>query len=180
MDLPEAKNYVGAYHQPAAVLADVATLDTLPAEELAAGYAEVVKTALIAGGALWERVAGGEPVDARIDPGLRAHEARIVAADERDGGPRQLLNLGHTVAHAIETVTSYGASAMARRSGWACSPHCASAGPASCVRRSPSCWRPPGCRRRWRAPARRGRGRDAARQEAPGRRGAVRPRRRAR
>src|SRR2546421_2951840 len=56
VDLAEAKNYVGAYHQPVAVLTDPATLGTLPAEELAAGYAEVVKTALIAGGALWERI----------------------------------------------------------------------------------------------------------------------------
>ena len=62
VDLPEGKNYVGAYHQPAAVLCDPAALDTLPAEELAAGYAEVVKTALIAGGPLWARVRqGGEP-----------------------------------------------------------------------------------------------------------------------
>ena len=55
VDLPQAKNYVGAYHQPAAVITDPAVLATLPARELAAGYAEVVKTALIAGGALWER-----------------------------------------------------------------------------------------------------------------------------
>ena len=57
VDLPEAKNYVGAYHQPAGVIVDTETLDTLPAAELAAGYAEVVKTALIAGGELWRRVA---------------------------------------------------------------------------------------------------------------------------
>ena len=56
VDLPEAKNYVGAFHQPAAVLTDPAVLATLPVEELRAGYAEVVKTALIAGGGLWERV----------------------------------------------------------------------------------------------------------------------------
>ena len=56
VDLPEGKNYVGAYHQPAAVLADPSTLATLPPEELAAGWAEVVKTGLIAGGALWRRV----------------------------------------------------------------------------------------------------------------------------
>src|SRR5207248_11415434 len=54
VDLAEAKNYVGAYHQPAAVLADIETLATLPREELAAGYAEVVKTALIGGGARWD------------------------------------------------------------------------------------------------------------------------------
>jgi shikimate kinase/3-dehydroquinate synthase len=56
VDLPEAKNYVGAYHMPIAVLADPATLETLPAEEMAAGFVEVVKSALIAGGALWDRV----------------------------------------------------------------------------------------------------------------------------
>ena len=56
VDLAEAKNYVGAYHQPAAVIADTGALETLPPAELAAGYAEVVKTALIAGGELWERV----------------------------------------------------------------------------------------------------------------------------
>ena len=76
VDLPEAKNYVGAYHQPAAVVTDVDTLATLPPEERAAGYAEVVKTALIAGGSLWERVASGAPVDERHRAGLRAHQAR--------------------------------------------------------------------------------------------------------
>src|SRR5207248_465479 len=59
VDLAEAKNYVGAYHQPSAVLADTDVLSTLPAPELAAGYAEVVKTALIAGGDLWQVVRGG-------------------------------------------------------------------------------------------------------------------------
>src|SRR5579864_7195339 len=59
VDLPEAKNYVGAYHQPQAVIADTDALATLPPEELAAGYAEVVKTALIAGGGLWDLVRGG-------------------------------------------------------------------------------------------------------------------------
>jgi shikimate kinase/3-dehydroquinate synthase len=108
VDLPEAKNYVGAYHQPAGVLVDPATLRTLSPQERAAGYAEVVKTALIAGGRLWDRVRVGMPVD---DQGLIAACAltklRVVAADERDGGPRQVLNLGHTIAHAIETATGY-------------------------------------------------------------------------
>ena len=76
VDLPEAKNYVGAYHQPAAVLADTTTLATLPPEEHAAGYAEVVKTALIAGGPLWEHVAAGGAGRRRRHPGLRAHQAR--------------------------------------------------------------------------------------------------------
>jgi len=107
VDLPEAKNYVGAYHQPAAVLVDPATLATLPAAELAAGYAEVVKTALIAGGALWERVAGGAPVDDDVVLACARTKLAVVAADERDGGRRQVLNLGHTVGHALETVTGY-------------------------------------------------------------------------
>ena len=108
VDLPEAKNYVGAYHQPVAVLADTATLATLPAAELAAGYAEVVKTALIAGGELWERVrSGAEPSDEQVILACARTKLRIVAEDERDTGIRQVLNLGHTVAHAIETITGY-------------------------------------------------------------------------
>ncbi|MEA2181529.1 MAG: shikimate kinase / 3-dehydroquinate synthase [Solirubrobacteraceae bacterium] len=107
VDLPEAKNYVGAYHQPAAVITDVDTLDTLPAQEHAAGYAEVVKTALISGGSLWERVSSGAAVDERIVLDCARAKIAVVAADERDGGARQLLNLGHTVGHAIETVTAY-------------------------------------------------------------------------
>jgi shikimate kinase/3-dehydroquinate synthase len=107
VDLPEAKNYVGAYHQPAAVITDVSTLETLPAAEVAAGYAEVVKTALIAGGSLWERVAAGGLVDERVVLDCARTKIAVVAADERDDGARQLLNLGHTVGHAIETVTGY-------------------------------------------------------------------------
>ncbi|HUR85758.1 MAG TPA: bifunctional shikimate kinase/3-dehydroquinate synthase [Solirubrobacteraceae bacterium] len=107
VDLPEAKNYVGAYHQPAAVITDVDTLSTLPPEEHAAGYAEVVKTALIAGGSLWERVSAGAPVDEGIVLACARAKIDVVSGDERDGGARQLLNLGHTVGHAIETVTGY-------------------------------------------------------------------------
>ncbi len=107
VDLPEGKNYVGAYHQPSAVLCDPAALDTLPAEERAAGYVEVVKTALIAGGGLWARVRqGGEIGGAEIMGCLRTKLA-VVAQDERDGGRRQVLNLGHTVGHAIEAATGY-------------------------------------------------------------------------
>lgn len=107
VDLPEAKNYVGAYHQPIAVLTDPALLQTLAPQELAAGYAEVVKTALIAGGALWDRVAAGAPIDDEVIVGCVRTKLRVVAVDERDGGARQALNLGHTVGHAIETVTGY-------------------------------------------------------------------------
>jgi shikimate kinase / 3-dehydroquinate synthase len=108
VDLAEAKNYVGVYHQPTAVLADTRTLTTLPAAEVAAGYAEVVKTALIAGGRLWEQVrAGAAPRDLEIITACARTKLRIVAQDERDSGLRQVLNLGHTVAHAIEAVTGY-------------------------------------------------------------------------
>jgi shikimate kinase/3-dehydroquinate synthase len=109
VDLVEAKNYVGAYHHPAAVLTDPVTLRTLPAEELAAGYAEVVKTALIAGGELWERVRAGATDGTDLDTIVACARTKldVVAADERDAGARQVLNLGHTVAHAIETATGY-------------------------------------------------------------------------
>jgi shikimate kinase / 3-dehydroquinate synthase len=108
VDLPEAKNYVGAYHQPAGVLVDPDTLATLPAQELAAGWPEVVKTGLIAGGELWQRIAADEPLDERTILACARTKLAVVAEDERDAGRRQALNLGHTVAHAIETVTGYG------------------------------------------------------------------------
>jgi shikimate kinase/3-dehydroquinate synthase len=107
VDLPEAKNYVGAFHQPAGVLVDPAALDTLPAAELSAGYAEVLKTALVAGGALWENVAEDAPLDERMILDCIRCKLAVVAADERDGGLRQVLNLGHTVGHAIEAATHY-------------------------------------------------------------------------
>jgi shikimate kinase/3-dehydroquinate synthase len=107
VDLPEAKNYVGAYHQPAGVLVDPSTLATLPAGELACGWVEVLKTALIAGGALWESVARGEETDERTIFSCARTKLAVVAEDERDAGRRQVLNLGHTVGHAIETATNY-------------------------------------------------------------------------
>ena len=107
VDLPEAKNYVGVYHQPAGVLVDPGALDTLPREELSAGWVEVLKTALIAGGRLWEDVAGGADVDERTILACARTKLAVVAKDERDGGRRQVLNLGHTIGHAIETASGY-------------------------------------------------------------------------
>jgi shikimate kinase / 3-dehydroquinate synthase len=112
VDLPEAKNYVGAYHQPLAVLTDPSVLATLPREEMAAGFVEVVKTALLAGGELWERVRSLD----RLDPdhlgdvifACARTKIEVVASDERDSGRRAILNLGHTVGHAIETTGGYG------------------------------------------------------------------------
>jgi shikimate kinase/3-dehydroquinate synthase len=111
VDLPQAKNYVGAFHMPIAVLADPATLATLPREELAAGFVEVVKTALIAGGSLWERVRAIDELDpARLGDVIfdcARTKIEVVAEDERDSGRRAVLNLGHTVGHAIEADTGY-------------------------------------------------------------------------
>jgi 3-dehydroquinate synthase len=112
VDLPQAKNYVGAYHMPEAVVADTATLATLPEAELAAGFVEALKTGLLAGGVLWDRVRAIEA----IDPGdlddvvfdCIRYKAGVVAEDDRDAGVRMVLNLGHTVGHAIETASSYG------------------------------------------------------------------------
>jgi shikimate kinase / 3-dehydroquinate synthase len=107
VDLPQAKNYVGAYHQPAAVIVDTQTLQTLPAAELASGYVEVLKTALIAGGELWQRISADEPLDQRMILACVRTKLSVVAEDERDSGRRQVLNLGHTVGHAIEVLTGY-------------------------------------------------------------------------
>jgi shikimate kinase/3-dehydroquinate synthase len=117
VDLPEAKNYVGAFHQPEAVFTDPSLLATLPEAELRAGMAEVVKTALIAGGTLWERVrelpppvealaTAREPLREVIEGCLRTKLA-VVAEDELDQGARAALNLGHTFAHALEAATRY-------------------------------------------------------------------------
>ncbi len=116
VDLPQGKNLVGAFHQPAAVLADVATLDTLPPRELRAGLAEVVKY-----GAIGDAVFFGwleENAEALLarDPDALAHaiatscrhKAGIVARDETEQGERMLLNFGHTFGHAIETEQRYG------------------------------------------------------------------------
>ncbi len=111
VDLPEGKNYAGGYHLPAAVIADTATLSSLPREELAAGFAEVLKTGLLAGGELWERVRSLEALEpdalaALVFPCAR-YKCEVVAADERDAGLRAVLNLGHTVGHAIEAAGEY-------------------------------------------------------------------------
>jgi shikimate kinase/3-dehydroquinate synthase len=112
VDLPEGKNYAGAFHLPAAVITDTAALATLPPIELAAGFAETLKTGLLAGGALWERVRSIEAIDPTdLDDVVFAcarYKCGVVAGDERDSGLREVLNLGHTVGHAIEAASGYG------------------------------------------------------------------------
>lgn len=112
---PSGKNLIGAFHQPRAVLADVATLDTLPDREYRAGLAEVVKAAMIADSGFFEWLERHRDELNRRDDGAlltaitRAVEikADIVAGDERESGRRTLLNLGHTFGHALETTTGY-------------------------------------------------------------------------
>ena len=146
VDLPEGKNYAGAYHQPAAVLVDPSALATLPPEELAAGWAEVVKTALIAGGPLWERVRRGDGLDTAMVLACARTKLGVVAQDERDGGRRHVLNLGHTVGHGIETATDTRAIATARRSRSGCSRRSGSPASRRCARRSRRCSPRAGCR----------------------------------
>jgi shikimate kinase/3-dehydroquinate synthase len=111
VDLPEGKNYAGAYQLPVAVLADTATLASLPPEELAAGFVELLKTGLLSGGELWERTRALQALDptqlAELVFSCALYKCEVVAADERDAGGRAVLNLGHTVGHAIEAASGY-------------------------------------------------------------------------
>ena len=111
VDLPEGKNYAGAYQLPAAVLSDTSTLASLPREEVAAGFVELLKTGLLAGGELWEQTRSLESLDpeqlAALVFACARYKCEVVAADERDAGLRAVLNLGHTVGHAIEAASGY-------------------------------------------------------------------------
>ena len=101
VNLPEGKNLVGAFWQPAAVLCDTSTLDTLPAREMRCGLGEMAK---------YHFLGGDDLADLAFDQQVaRCVEikADIVAADERDTGRRAVLNYGHTLGHAIETTGRY-------------------------------------------------------------------------
>ncbi|NLT34577.1 MAG: 3-dehydroquinate synthase [Gaiellales bacterium] len=116
VNLPEGKNLVGAFHQPARVFIDPVFLLTLPQRELANGLGEVVKYAVLGGEAVLEgleesadAVASLRP--AAVDESVRtcvAYKAAVVGRDEREAGERAVLNLGHTTAHALERVLGYG------------------------------------------------------------------------
>jgi 5-deoxy-5-amino-3-dehydroquinate synthase len=101
VNLRHGKNLVGAYWQPRAVLCDTDFLATLPAREWTNGYGEIARCHFIGGGDL-----RGLPLTDQIAASVR-RKAEIVGADERDGGPRHLLNYGHTLGHAIEHVSGY-------------------------------------------------------------------------
>ncbi|HZZ92566.1 MAG TPA: 3-dehydroquinate synthase [Usitatibacter sp.] len=113
---PLGKNMVGAFHQPAAVVADTSTLATLPSRELAAGLAEVAKYGAIHDVDFLAWIESHAAALVQRDPAALAHvigrsceiKAEIVAADERESGARALLNFGHTFGHAIESAQGYG------------------------------------------------------------------------
>ncbi|MEH6589184.1 MAG: 3-dehydroquinate synthase [Halioglobus sp.] len=113
---PLGKNMIGAFHQPQAVLIDTNTLGTLPKREFAAGLAEVVKYGLICDQPFYQWLHDNiERLLAREEAALAeaierscANKAKVVAADEFEGGVRAILNLGHTFGHAIETDQGYG------------------------------------------------------------------------
>ena len=116
---PGGKNLIGAFHQPRLVLIDPDTLATLPEREFRAGMAEVIKYGVIGDGALFEELeqagaglAAMEQLPSellqRILERSAAAKARVVAADEREGGLRAILNYGHTLGHVVEALCGYG------------------------------------------------------------------------
>ena len=115
VNIPEGKNLVGAFHPPAGVLADLATLATLPRREYVSGLAEVIKAGFIADPAILDLVES-DPEQATIAAGPTAGElierairvkAAVVAEDPREDGRREFLNYGHTLGHAIERVEGF-------------------------------------------------------------------------
>jgi len=116
---PGGKNLIGAFHQPQLVLIDPDSLATLPEREFRAGMAEVIKYGVIGDAELFRELeAAGErlasmrtlpaPLLQRILERSAAAKARVVAADEREGGLRAILNYGHTLGHVVETLCGYG------------------------------------------------------------------------
>ena len=119
VDTPHGKNLVGAFHPPAAVLVDPLVLATLPRRELVAGLAEALKHGVIADAGYFAAVRSSLPELARADgpdrsglladvvAGSVAIKATVVAADEREGGMRKILNFGHTIGHAVEALSGF-------------------------------------------------------------------------
>lgn len=112
---PQGKNLIGAFYQPALVLADLETLKTLPDREWRVGFAEIVKYGVLAGGEIWELLLHNTAQIAAYNPDLIQRlvvasieiKAKVVAEDEREGGLRMILNLGHTIGHGLEAATDY-------------------------------------------------------------------------
>ncbi len=115
INVAQGKNLVGAFHQPSIVIADIDALKTLPARELRAGYAEIVKYGALGDPALFEWLEKNGRSVLAGDARARAHavkrscemKAAVVARDERESGTRALLNLGHTFGHALEAALGF-------------------------------------------------------------------------
>ena len=115
VNLTRGKNLVGAFHQPRLVGIDIDTLTSLPVRERAAGLAEVVKAGLLWDRAFFEQLERNAESVLRLEPGALlptiqracAIKAEVVSEDERESGRRMLLNLGHTLAHAVESLSRY-------------------------------------------------------------------------
>lgn len=109
VDLPTGKNLVGAFHQPRLVVCDLSLLDTLPERELRCGAAEALKTAILFDPELFEhfRQKGLDFDRERVVAACVGHKRDVVCADEFDNGRRQLLNLGHTIGHAVEACSGF-------------------------------------------------------------------------
>lgn len=116
IDHPRGKNLIGAFHQPAGVAADLRVLGTLPKREVLSGLAEVIKAGLIGDPVLFDLLEekGPEIIGDReaLEDALAravAVKARVVEADEKEGGRRAVLNFGHTVGHSLEAAAGFGA-----------------------------------------------------------------------
>ncbi len=126
VDLPEGKNLVGAFYPPEMVIADPSTLRTLPARQFCSGLYEVIKYAVIGDAELFDFLE--REMDALLKWDMRVLEwvitrcarqkARVVSKDEREGGLRQILNFGHTIGHALETLTGYKRFLHGEAVGW--------------------------------------------------------------
>jgi len=123
---PKGKNLIGAFHQPRAVVVDPAFLSTLPARELRSGAYEVLKCGVLGDPGLFESIRRAPPgllgwkapdVESAIASACRL-KAGIVARDEREGGRRRVLNLGHTIGHALEATTGYRRFTHGEAVGW--------------------------------------------------------------
>lgn len=112
LDLPAGKNLVGSFYQPDLVLIDPDFLTSLDQRQLLAGYAEVVKVAALNGGTFWQQVTGiqsAHTILAQAETLIQQsvhYKAQIVMADEKESNQRQLLNYGHTIGHAVETLAN--------------------------------------------------------------------------
>lgn len=122
---PRGKNLIGAFYQPRLVLIDVSVLKTLPPREFTAGMAEVIKYGVIWDKTLFESLEAADSIDRleRIPPSLLVEiitrscqaKADVVSKDERESGLRAILNYGHTIGHALESLTDYETFVHGRR-----------------------------------------------------------------